>query len=192
MSYIPTEVQCRKLWQKYNMPEEKKRHLEMVAKITDILVRELRIKNEELRINGKLLFAAALLHDIDKNAEKLPGERHPDTAVRILMEEGMPDVAEVVKSHSLHTIVDPKLSPKTWEEKILFLADKMVKIDFIGVDERFNLWNAEHLPIDAQNTLDLAYPKVKHLEHEVLESLNINSDDFVKYIQKCILNQSKE
>ncbi|MBI5619911.1 hypothetical protein HY950_03045, partial [Candidatus Gottesmanbacteria bacterium] len=81
--------------------------------------------------------------------------------------EGMEEVAALVKAHPLHAILDPLTAPKTWEEKILFLADKMVKYKIIGVDGRFALWNAEHLPAGQQAILDASYPKVKELEKEI-------------------------
>ena len=122
-------------------------------------------------IDQLLLQAAALLHDIDNNIPKLSGEKHPDTAVRILREEGMEEVAAIVATHSLHAILDPVNGPKTIEQKILYLADKMVKYEVIGVDARFKLWSKEHLPPDAQAVLDAAYPKVKALEKEILAKI---------------------
>ena len=159
---IPDQAQAKQLWDKYALPEGKRRHVELVAKVAKFLA-------TKLNMNEKLLIAAALLHDIDKNVEKLPGEKHPDAAVRILREEGMGEVAELVKTHPLHAILDPMIAPKTWEEKLLFLADKMVKQDVIGVDARFRLWNDEHLPKEQRTILDAAYPKVKELEKEVFD-----------------------
>ncbi len=157
---IPTEEQAKALWDKYQLPERKRNHVALVAKVALSLA-------EKRTVNKNLLLAGALLHDIDKNIPRLPGERHPDTAVRILREEGMEEVAELVKTHSLHAILDPAICPKTLEEKLLYLADKMVKDEVIGVDARFALWNDEHLPPDVQKILDDSYPKVKELEKEI-------------------------
>lgn len=170
---IPTENQARKLWGKYQLPENKRRHVALVAKVAVFL-------GEKVRVNTPLLRAAALLHDIDKGAPKRPGERHPDGAVRILREEWMGEVADVVVTHPLHAILDPELSPKTWEQKLLYLADKMVKYDIVGVDKRFALWNEEHLPPSEQKILDESYPKVKALEQEVFRVADISLDDVVK------------
>ena len=165
---IPTEKQAKELWEKYGLPKQKRIHCALVAKVAEKLATQLKIKTLNFKINEQLLITAALLHDIDKNVPKLLGEKHPDTAVRILREEGMGEVADVVKTHSLNAILDPAIAPASLEEKILFLADKMVKYEIIGVDARFRLWNEEHLPPDAQAVFDAAYPKVKELEEEVL------------------------
>lgn len=171
---IPTEDQVKILWEKYRLPEEKRTHASLVAKVSLYLAKN-------WSVDRKLLRAAALLHDIDKAVPKRSGEKHPDTAVRILHEEGYPEVADVVLTHPLHAILNPEISPKTWEQKLLYLADKMVKYDIVGVDKRFALWNNEHLPPDAQKILDETYPEVKKLEQEVFRLAGITLDDVVKF-----------
>ena len=187
---IPTEEQCQKLWDKYQLPENKRVHVGLVAKVAKFLARKCQMLNPpagragaKCKINTELLMAGALLHDIDKNAPKFPGEKHPDAAVRILREEGMGEAADLVKTHPLHAILDPAIAPKTIEEKLLFLADKMVKYEVIGVTARFALWNDEHLPDTQQVILDAAYPKVKKLEKEALDLIGTD--------QKRILEEMK-
>lgn len=169
---IPSEDQINALWDKYGLPEGKRRHVALVARVARFLARQIN-KVTNLPINQSLLHAGALLHDIDKNIPRLSGERHPDTAVRVLKEEGMEEVAELVKTHPLHAILNPAIAPKTIEEKLLYLSDKMVKYEVIGVDVRFKLWNDEHLPKEQQAILDAAYPKVKKLEKEILGLIGI-------------------
>ncbi|MBI2405040.1 HDIG domain-containing protein [Candidatus Gottesmanbacteria bacterium] len=178
---IPNEEEVKALWDKYQLPDKKRLHVSLVAKVALFLAKELRFTIYDLRINDKLLLAGALLHDIDKNIPKLPGEVHPDAAVRILRQEEMREVADLVKTHPLHAILDPKLAPKTWEEKLLFLADKMVKHEIVGVDTRFSLWNAEHLPQKEQKILDRAYPKVKALEREIFDMMGIKPEKVAQF-----------
>lgn len=171
---IPTEEQAKKLWDKYHLPEKKRLHVTLVARVAMFLAKQLTKRNGHETINNKLLHAAALLHDIDKAAVKRPGERHPDTAVRILTDEGMPEVALVVAKHSLHSILDQVDFPKTWEEKLLYFADKMVKYEVITVDKRFALWRKEDLSPDAVSILDASYPLVKNMEKEIVDLLGID------------------
>ncbi len=170
---IPTEIEAKALWDKYNLPEYKRRHVTLVAKVAKFLGEQLTINNKQLTINIPMLTAGALLHDIDKNAVKLPGERHPDASVRILKEEGMEEVAALVKTHPLHAILDPAIAPKSIEEKLLFLSDKMVKLEIITVDERFDLWRKENLPAETKKLLEESYPKVKELEKEIFSVISI-------------------
>ena len=175
---IPSEEKAKALWDKYELPEPKRRHVTLVAKVAEFLADRIGVP-----VNKPLLQAAALLHDIDKNATKLPGEKHPDAAVRILREEGMGEVADLVSKHSLHSIFDPALVPKTWEEKLLYLADKMVKYEVITVDERFKLWRDEHLPREAQKVLDRAYPKAKELEAEILTLAQLKPEEICNFFK---------
>lgn len=173
---IPTQDQAKQLWEKYALPERKQNHVMLVARVAGYLADQLVKLDKFGKLDKLLLIAGALLHDIDKNAPKLPGERHPDAAVRILNEEGMEEVAAIVTTHPLHAILDPAIAPHTIEEKLLFLADKMVKDAVIGVDERFRLWNEERLPAEEQKILDAAYPKVKGLEQDVLDLIGVDAE----------------
>ncbi len=183
---IPTEVQAKTLWDKYNLPQQKRIHVALVAKVA-MFFAEQSNKATKLHINIELLKAAALLHDIDKNVPKLPGEQHPDAAVRILREEGMDEVADLVRTHPLHAILDPAIAPQTLEERLLFLADKMVKYEILTVDKRFALWNDEHLPPEKQDIFDRAYPKVKALEREICGMIAVNPCKVATLVEKSIL-----
>jgi putative nucleotidyltransferase with HDIG domain len=177
---IPTENQAKALWDKYALPEKKRIHVALVSRVAVFLAAECEKHTPGLHIDVSLLRASALLHDIDKAIPKLQGEKHPDTGVRVLREEDMKEVAEVVKTHSLHSILDPAIEPTTWEEKLLYLADKMVKLEIITVDERFALWRSEDLPSDAHALLDACYPRVKKLEKEILDIIHRASGDIAK------------
>ena len=89
---IPTKEQCKALWEKYRLPEQKRVHVALVAKTAMWIAQQCKRKKVNGKIDEKLLLAGALLHDIDKGVEKLPGGQHPDTAVRILQKkrDGLP------------------------------------------------------------------------------------------------------
>lgn len=177
---IPTEIQAKALWDKYALPEKKRLHVALVSRVAIFLATECEKNIPMLHIDVSLLRASALLHDLDKAIPKLPGEQHPDAVVRILRQEDMKEVAEIVKTHSLHSILDPNIQPKTWEEKLLYLADKMVKLEIITVDERFTLWRDEQLPQDALVVLDACYPEVKKLEKEIMDIIGMSPEDIAK------------
>lgn len=163
---IPNEQSAKALWDTYHLPSQKRIHCQLVSDVCLIFVHAYREKG--IAVNEPLILASALLHDIDKAIEKLPGERHPDGAVRILLEHGMDEVAAVVRRHPLHAILDPAITPETREQKIVYLSDKGVKYAYIGLQERFRLWQEEEMTEDARATLDASYPKVKILEAELM------------------------
>lgn len=173
---IPTRTQALALWDKFSLPETKRVHVQLVERVAVFLADRV-AKATGDSINMPLLSAAALLHDIDKSIPKAKDEHHPDTGVRVLREEGFVEVANLVKTHSLSSILDQNLSPKTWEEKILYLADKMVKYEILDVDRRFDLWRREQLPQEAVDELDRAYPKVKALEQDICNLIGVSASE---------------
>lgn len=181
---IPTREQALLLWDKYHLPEKKRIHVDLVTKVALFLADQLERHDKSIHIETKLLEVGALLHDIDKAIEKLPGEYHPTTGVRILQEEHMEEVAGLIRYHSVQYIENEETKPKTWEEKILFLADKMVKLEVITVDKRFALWLDEtDLPEEQKIMLRRIYPLVKSLERDIFTIIGINPSDVVQYIR---------
>ena len=64
-------------------------------------------------------------------------ENHVVKGANLLKRMGFREVSEVVKKHSLYKLQQKK-QPKTWEEKIVFYADKRAKNDkIVSVEERF-------------------------------------------------------
>ena len=179
---IPDKRRIEEFWEKYHIPERKRKHCEIVADVALFFAKKLREKGIE--IDEHLLFAAAYLHDIDKNIEKLPGEKHPDTVVRILKQEGMDEVAEVVRTHPLHMILDAKNAPKTIEQKVLFLADKMTRYECIGIQKRFEIWKKEDYDEESQAILDASYPKVKALEDKITSMIGISEQNVIQLYEK--------
>ena len=163
----------QKLWDKYHLPDYKRQHSTLVAAVALFFAKNLISKG--FLINTNLLEKAALLHDIDKAIPTLPGEHHPDTGVRILHEEGLHDIANLVKTHSLPAILDARVAPNTWEEKLLYLADKMVKDTILTVDKRIALWEAEGYPVPE-------YHAVKKLEQEIFSYLDLQPEDVARRI----------
>lgn len=171
---VPAYIQT--LWDTYDLPAYKRNHSMWVSVLAVWFARHWMMRRPTEHVDVPVLRKAALLHDLDKNMEKKNGEHHPDATVRVLRIMGQDDVADVIATHPLHMILDPARAPKTREQTLLYLADKMVKHSIITVDERFALWQAEHLPADAVAVLDAAYPKVKALEHDVCSVLGVDAN----------------
>jgi len=176
---IPSREECYRLLDKYNFPEKKKKHVELVAKVAVFLGEKIKDKGDE--VNIALVYAGGILHDIDKGLME-EGDIHTDKGVKILEEEGYPEVARICVSHRVDAFLDPKTIPTTWEEKCIALADKMVKDEIIGVTERFRLWNEENLPEEQKEILRKSYPLVKDLEREILGIIGIGWEE-IKFLK---------
>lgn len=170
---IPEAETVVQLWDTYSLPPYKRNHCTLVAKLAVWFARELMRTDATITIDIPLLESAALLHDIDKSIPRRTGEHHPDTGVRVLRELGYTRLADIIRTNPLHSILDQTIAPNTWEEKLLYLSDKMVKHAIGTVDTRFALWRAEQLPSDAMAVLDITYPMVKELERDVCSRIGI-------------------
>lgn len=188
---IPSYEEAKKLWVTYHLSDNKQNHCELVAKLAVFFASTLQEK-KQITIKINLLLAAAFLHDIDNTIPPRVGERHPDTGVRILTELGMDEVAQAVRTHPLHAILDPTIAPVTWEEKILFLSDKMVKYDIISVDERFSLWRNEQWTKEELSMLENSYPKVKELEQFICTTMGLTPAEVIQLAKQSILGDKGE
>lgn len=188
---IPTVDQVYVLWQRYNLPENKRIHSQYVADVARWLANAME-KALHIALDKELIYVAGLLHDIDKNIPHAKDDKHPDAGVRLLRKLHMDKVAALVRTHPLHTILDNTRAPKTWEEKIVYLADKMTKYDVISVDERFALWKAEDMSPEARVVLEKSYPQVKQLEQEVCTILRTTPEKLTSDCKHDILHQERK
>lgn len=180
---IPNEKTCYKIWDQYHLPMDKRRHVQLVKDVAVYLSEQLVHRDKTININAELLIAGCLLHDIDKVIPRLRGEVHPETGVRVLLLEGYQEIAELIRFHSVQYIEFPETAPKTWEQKLLFLSDKMVKQEIITVDQRFALWLAEKaIPDEQKQMLQRVYPRVKELEAEIFGLVGILPRDMAQLI----------
>ena len=70
--------------------------------------------------------------------KKLSPNDHVIEGYEFIKSLGFQEVAEVMKKHGLYHLSKGEFVPKTWEEKIVFYADKRAKGDkVVSVDERF-------------------------------------------------------
>lgn len=164
------------IWNKYKLPDNKRIHVSWVARVAGYIGLKVNEVAKESIVDVELLHTASLLHDIDNGIPFLSGEVHPDAAVRILRTEHLEKVADIVKTHSLSSILDAEIMPKKWEEKVLYIADKMVKYEVITVDKRFALWRKEELPEVARIQLSRCYPLVKQLEYDIFTYIHVDPE----------------
>jgi len=129
---IPTKKECLKLLHKNKTPSNVIGHSKAVCKVAGNIAKKLAGKG--VKSNKNLVIAAALLHDIERLKEN-----HVIKGARLLKKLGYPEIAEVVKKHSLYKLEEKDRQPATWEEKIVFYADKKVMGNkIVSLKERFH------------------------------------------------------
>jgi len=133
-----------------------------------------------IKLDTSCLDAATLLHDIDKNTVKLPGEQHPDACIRIVRAHGYDELVPLIRSHPLHSVLDPAICPKTVEEIILYVADKITKYEPIGLEARFALWKREPMAPGGQDILSRSYLPARQLAHSLWKRLGVGEKDVLR------------
>ncbi|MEK7529044.1 MAG: tRNA (adenosine(37)-N6)-threonylcarbamoyltransferase complex ATPase subunit type 1 TsaE [Patescibacteria group bacterium] len=190
---IPGMTEIRTLFRRYHTPEHVKQHCAAVAKLATHIARCM--SRQGTPVNIQLVRAAALLHDVvrvvdfrtfsKEKFEKTPkyadwifwtrlrkkyqGLHHADVA-HLLLSKKYPELATIIQKHKY---VQLKKGFESWEEKIVFYADKRVKHDnIVSLKERIRdgrIRNAPHMiGSQSEKNLDL---KAQKLEREIMARL---------------------
>jgi putative nucleotidyltransferase with HDIG domain len=181
---VPTEEECMLLMKEMGLEDNMKKHSILVAKMAEALGREL-IKSGE-RIDMNLLRASGLLHDIDKKLTLNDGKNHGFTSERILIEKGYPEVAKIARKHRLETIFEDSEGLKTWEEKLVFYADKRLNdYTLVSLDERYDyLLKRYGATQEICQFILKTKPAVENLEQEIFSRIGRSPDELKAMIGK--------
>ena len=126
---IPSKSECLAILTKNKTPSNVIEHCKSVCKVAEEIADNLIKKG--IKLNKEIVIAAALMHDIEREKKD-----HVMEGAKLIRKMGFPEVAEVMAKHSLHKIAIKQ--PRTYEEKIVFYADKRVMENkIVSLEERF-------------------------------------------------------
>lgn len=144
---IPTKQQCLSILKENKTPSNVIEHSMTVCNFALDLTNKLEKKG--IKVNKGLVIAASLLHDVERVKKN-----HVEEGAKLLNRLGFPEVAEVIRRHTLHKLDEDNL--KTVEEKILFYADKRIKDDkVVSLRERIRLLE-EKYKVDLKKEFEFA------------------------------------
>jgi uncharacterized protein len=125
---IPSKHQCYRFFNEMGMLEHIVAHSEQVCRVALCLTRQL--SAFDIPLNGDLIRASAMLHDITKTRSFKTKENHAETGGHYLAERGYPEVGHIVAQHVKldHYFASPVPS----EAEIVNYADKRVLHDEIA------------------------------------------------------------
>ncbi len=156
---IPTKEQCIKILKENNVPDNIIAHCKAVCDFSMNIIYLL--EKRGINVNRDLVIASALLHDIKKLTE---GD-HVLEGYEFVKSLSYPVVALIIKRHGLVHLNDEDFAPKTWEDKIVFYADKRVKDNkVVSVAERFEYIKQKYNHYDVEKELKFT----KKIEKELL------------------------
>jgi len=124
------EEEIKKLYKKYQAPQNVIRHMRAVAVAANEIYEGI---ERDKRPALEPLIKAALLHDLLRKEKN-----HAEAGAYALKKEGYPEIAEIVRLHHSDSIGIPPLGTPLTAVELLFYADKVVLEDRrVSVEERF-------------------------------------------------------
>lgn len=185
-----TDQEIENLLDEYHVPQHIRRHCRAVDEFAQILGEKLIAAGE--KIDLRLLHEAALLHDIARVVdfrtfnpkdfassateqdisfwqalrEKYPSGQHEKAGAEILKNRGEEKVAVLIERHRYLQVL---AGFNSWEEKILYYADKRVKHDKnVPLSERLAEGQKRNAPkMIGTDESKKTFKKIYELEEEI-------------------------
>ena len=209
---LPTRKECLALLAEYHVPPHIVKHSQAVAKLAVFLAQ--RLNEDSAEIDIELLDKACLLHDMmrvfdfpepdykrfERNLpekEKAKWQRlhakynpisHEEAACDILKEK-YPALALAIKRHRYMALPDENEKPDTWEEKLLYYADKRVMHEtIVPLKERLAEGHKRNVlshGSEAKSKINIAKvdPLIYEMEKEIFDKIGLDpnevTDDFI-------------
>lgn len=176
---IPDRSTARRLLDEAGLPDGIVVHSAGVARVAVAaagLVAEARIP-----VDGALVEAAALLHDIDKLEIRRTGGAHGIVGARRLEALGYEELAMPVASHPITSLLDDDRYPIGWPSVLVAVADRHVAQEFMTIDERLDDMKGRH-PEHA-DSIESARRPAHALEEELASVTGLSAGDLVERLR---------
>ena len=191
---IPSVRQCLQIMEDEEMLPNIQAHSIMVARLARLLFVELGkspLKDIPLP-DERLILAGALLHDIAKTPCLIKGCHHAKKGRDFCVENGYPEVGEVVREHVWLFDFSPERYAKGhfFAKEIVYYADKRVRHDRIVslaarkayILERYGNNDPERHRLIKEN-----FEKCEQLETFLFAVLTVEADEMQKLVEKTTL-----
>jgi len=143
-----------------------------------------RLRQGGARLDQLLAHRGGLLHDLDKPAVQLGQGRHGSLAAKWLYARDQPELARIVARHQVFAVMGSS-RPRTWEQKLVYLVDKLVQDHRVeGLARRFAVLQERH-PASAAD-LARCLPLAQALEDELCAKLGLSSEDLLAEVSQAI------
>ncbi len=169
---LPDLAEALQILKEKGVPENVIRHAAAVAGVAFLLAEKLREKGIE--VDPLLVHRGGLLHDLDKIESLREGGEHGERAAEILADLGYPVLGEIAKKHVLR----PGKVPRTWPEKIVFLADKLVEgEEVVGLEARLSSLRERYPEFQAEISAGEVF--LRTLQNQVLNVLGLSEAELL-------------
>lgn len=155
-------------------------HSIQVCRVGECLMDHLKLQGSQM--NGQLVQAAALLHDITKTRSFETEENHALTGAQVLTDFGYPQVGDLVRQHvRLDNYSDRQ---NLSEAVIVNYADKRVLHDrIVSLDDRMSYIQERYgTQPEHKRRIQLLWEKTAALEKHIFKYLPFSPDDLIDYL----------
>jgi putative hydrolase of the HAD superfamily len=148
-----------------------------------------------MRQNGEnvdpvLAHRGGLLHDLAKIPPAGPGihpTNHGEAAARLLTTYGQPELAQIARRHMLFSLIDPQDAPQTWEEKLVYFADKLVEGSaVVPFEERLQALRRRYKMEEEQHPISEIVPALENLQAEICSAIHIPPADLAPKLRSYL------
>lgn len=203
---LPTRKQCLALLKQFHVPLHIRKHSLAVATLGVFLAKKL--KEKGISVDVDLVDRACLLHDLlricdleesgyDRSRQAITDEDRAkwqqlraryrpfchEEAAFALLKDVYPELALAIKRHRYDALLDEKDKPVTWEEKIVYYADKRVMHDrIVPLKERLEEAHRRNVPQrNCANKAKLNTERIDaaifELEREIFDTIGLEPDE---------------
>ena len=161
---LPGYSTCLSWLQEQEIPYNLLEHVQGVASAAYQLAVWLRAAGQAL--DPLLAHRGGLLHDLAKLKAADRRISHGELAGLMLKDRGYPQLAEIAHRHMLFSLIEPDTQPHTWEQKLVYFADKLIERGRLASLEERIAGLRQRYPQDSQQ-ISAILPVLKALEEEI-------------------------
>ena len=159
---------------RYGYPDWLVTHSRVVGRIAETFVDSLRGGGEP--IDPETVVLAAYLHDIGRSPLLAGDPRdHNVLSGLVLAAEGLAECVEPARRHAIYCVLDPALSPRTFADKLVYVADRRGGQTVEPLEERARDTARRNPKYAAE--IERAVPRAKELEREVFSRLHFGPEE---------------
>ncbi len=176
----PDLAESLEILRNHGVPENVVRHSAAVAGVAHFLGKKLREK--DIPVDLLLVHRGGLLHDLDKLQSAQENSVHGEEAAQILSDLGYPALGEIARRHVLR----PGQGPRTWEEKLVFYADKIVEEDeVVGLEGRLRELRARYPRFHGE--IAKGEPFLRDVQNKILLVLGLREPELLALLRELSL-----
>jgi putative hydrolase of the HAD superfamily len=141
------------------------------------------LRQKGISVDPLLAHRGGLLHDLDKLSSRIQQRTHGELSDEILTGLGFPDLGEIARRHLISAALVSESAPITWEQKLVFYADKIAEGDsLVSVSERLQALRSRYP--DYAGQFQQGSPIVLQLEADLCAALGLSPTELLSDLRR--------